>query len=96
MVQRSQNATKQEDDGREQCCFVRRATTNKTQTTEDKRNHGGGEDFKETFYPQVNQPPAPVFNNGVMRLKAPNQGRRVEQADTNGCQEHQHDQTTVF
>src|SRR3546814_12031271 len=42
------------------------------------------EHFKETFYPQVHHPPAPVLHDGDVSAFAIEQTSAIEQADGNG------------
>ena len=51
------------------------------EVVEDEADCGGGKYFKEAFYPEVHDPPAPVFHDGDMGVFAVYQRRRVKQAD---------------
>src|SRR3546814_4380056 len=47
------------------------------------------EHFKETFYPQVHHPPAPVLHDGDVSAFAIEQTSAIEQADGNGGRSQQ-------
>ena len=66
------------------------------QSHEDKRDHGGGEDFKETFDPQVNDPPPPILDHRQVRMLAPRQTGSVEQRDRSGGDGQQHHQVPLM
>src|SRR5690606_23429582 len=88
VVQGSQDTAEQEHDGLKYDGAIGSGRVDQAQAAEQQGNDRGGKDFKETFYPQVNQPPSPVFDHGVVSVLSPHQGRGVEQTDTDGGQEH--------
>ena len=60
------------------------AGPNQSKPHEEEGDDRGGEDFEEAFDPQVDHPPAPVFDDRQVRVLAPGQARAVEQADGAG------------
>ena len=54
------------------------------QPHEEEGDDRGGEDLEEPFDPQVNHPPAPVFDHREVRVLAPRQARTVEEGDGAG------------
>ncbi len=69
---------------------------NQIQPHEDERDHRRGEDFEESFHPQVHDPPPPVFDHRQMRVPAPRQAGAVEQGDRSGRHGQQRDELLCF
>ena len=90
------DAARQEDRGREQRGLGGERRANQAQPREEERDHRGGEDFEEAFDPQVDHPPAPVFDDRQVRVLSPRQTRAVEQADGAGGEQEEHEQTALF
>ena len=87
VVQRAEHSAGQEDDRGEQHGMVGGAAAQKAQLDRQERDGGGREDLEEAFHPQVDDPPAPVFDHRQVRVLAPGQTRAVEQADGDRRQE---------
>ena len=87
----SDDAARQEDRCRQQGSSRSDARSNQIQSHEDEGDDRGSEDFKESFDPQMNDPPAPVFNHRQMRMLSPCQSRTIEQSNgtrSDGQQRH--------
>jgi hypothetical protein len=65
------------------------------QTCEQQCNDGSGEHFKETFHPQMHQPPAPVFDHRIMRMRTPGQRGCIKTAYTQRCQNYHGNQARL-
>ncbi len=90
------DAAGQEDRGREQRRLRGEGRADQAQAREEEGDHGGGEDLEEAFHPQVDHPPAPVFDDGQVGVLAPGQAGAVEQADGAGGQQEQPEQVALF
>ena len=90
------DAARQEDRGREQRRLRREGRPNQAQPREEEGDHRGGEDFEEAFHPQVDHPPAPVFDDRQMRVLSPRQARAVEQPDGAGGEQEEPEQAALL
>ena len=85
VVEHAQHAARHVDDGREQHVDGRgRARTHEAELDEQEADDGGGEDLEEAFDPQVNDPPAPVFDHRDVGVLAPHEAGAVQESDRDG------------
>lgn len=61
MMEHSQNATGEVQQGSEQHCHGGGPHANQAQANEGQGDYRCGEDFEETFDPEVNDPPSPIL-----------------------------------
>ncbi len=78
VVQCAENATEQEDNGFQNDRAVGGRRADQAETGEQQGDDGGGEDLEETLYPQVHQPPAPIFDHRIVRFLTPGQRSGVK------------------
>jgi len=92
VVARADDAAGEKDGRREQRRGSGDARTHQSEPHEEKRDDRGGEDFKETFHPEMYDPPPPVFHDCEVRVLAPSQSRAIEEGDGGSCHKEQRDE----
>src|SRR6185312_4233514 len=75
------NATRKVDRRREQRGARRRRGPDQANAREEEGDHSRGEHFEEAFDPEVNDPPAPVFDHRKVRVLTPGEPSTIEEAD---------------
>ena len=78
MVERSNDAACQEDDGGEQHRARCAANLKQPEARKEECDHDGCEYFEEAFNPEVNNPPAPIFRGDQVTALAVHQSGCVE------------------
>ena len=90
------DSARKKDGGRKECCRRCDARPDEVQPHEDESDDCRGKDLKESFYPQVNHPPSPVFDHRQVCVLSPGKSRTVEQSDGPGSDCQQRDQLLGF
>ena len=72
------------------------AGTDQAEAREEEGDHGGGEDLEEAFHPEMDHPPAPVFDDGQVGVLAPGEAGAVEEADGPGGEQEEVQQVALF
>jgi len=63
---------------------------------EEEGDDCGGEHFEEAFHPEVDHPPAPVFDHADMRMPAVHEARAIKQRDGSRRDGEHHDEMAPF
>ena len=66
------------------------------ETREEEGNDDGGEDFEESFDPEVNDPPAPVFGGDEMAALTVHEAGGIEERNGDAGDEEEDEQGAVF
>src|SRR5579885_3121516 len=82
--------------GGKQGTFGGESGLNQAKTRKEKCDHRGGENFEEALNPEVNHPPAPIFDDGEVRVLAPGESSAVEKTDRRGGHEEKPQERLLF
>ena len=82
VVQCTWDTAQHEDGSSSQSRSSSSTTADKAHVVEDECEGGSSEHFEETFYPQVNHPPTPVFHHSDWRFFTVEQARSIEHTHT--------------
>jgi hypothetical protein len=92
VVERADDAARQEDGGREDACLGRRSHANEPEAGEQEGDDDSGEHLEEPLDPQVYYPPPPVLDRRQVAAAAVAQGGDVEHGDGNRRDQEQGEQ----